>query len=56
MRWRHYAIAALVLVVAAAGTAYAFRKQLILYFVANVARDATVVKPHQVITWQAGWR
>jgi arylsulfatase A-like enzyme len=54
MRWRHYAIAALVLVVAAAGTAYAFRKQLILYFVANVARDATVVKPHQEITWQAG--
>lgn len=54
MRWKHYAIAALVLVVAAAGTAYAFRKQLILYFVANVARDATVVKPHQEITWQAG--
>jgi uncharacterized sulfatase len=54
MRWKHYAIAALVLVVAVAGTAYAFRKQLILYFVANVARDATVVKPHQEITWQAG--
>jgi uncharacterized sulfatase len=54
MRWKHYAIAALVLVVAVAGTAYAFRKQLILYFVANVARDAIVVKPHQEITWQAG--
>jgi uncharacterized sulfatase len=54
MRWKHYAIAALVLVVAVAGTAYAFRKQLILYFVANVARDATVVKPHQEITWQVG--
>ena len=54
MRWKHYAIAALVLVVAVAGTAYAFRKQLILYFVANVARNATVVKPHQEITWQAG--
>lgn len=54
MRWKQYAIAALVLVVAVAGTAYAFRKQLILYFVANVARDATVVKPNREITWQAG--
>lgn len=54
MRWKHYAIAALVLVVAAAGTAYAFRKQLILYYVATMARDATVVEPHREITWQAG--
>ena len=54
MRWRQYAIGALAVVLALAGTAYAFRKQVILYLVATVARDASKVGPHQQIVWARG--
>jgi uncharacterized sulfatase len=54
MNWKRYLAIALGLVVLAGLTGYAFRKQIILYMVATVARDATVVKPHRAITWQQG--
>jgi hypothetical protein len=54
MRWRKYAIGALVVVVAAAGTAWALRKQVILYLVATVARNASKVEPHREIVWARG--
>jgi arylsulfatase A-like enzyme len=54
MRWRKIALGVLVVVVAVGGLAYAFRKPLILYFVATVARDATVVAPNREIVWERG--
>jgi uncharacterized sulfatase len=54
MRWRKYAIGALVALLALGGTAFALRKQLILYFVATVARDATKVAPNREIVWDQG--
>ncbi len=54
MRWRRFAIGALVVVLALAGTAYAFRKQVILYLIANIARNATEVAPNQGIVWAQG--
>ncbi|MEX2206047.1 MAG: sulfatase-like hydrolase/transferase [Myxococcota bacterium] len=51
---RRFAIGALVVVVALAGTAYAFRKPVILYLIANVARNASVVAPNQEIVWASG--
>ena len=54
MRWRKYAIGALVVVLALAGTVFAFRKQAILYLVATVARNATKVAPNREIVWERG--
>jgi len=54
MRWRKYAIGALVVVLALAGTGFAFRKQAILYLVATVARNATKVAPNREIVWERG--
>ena len=54
MRWRKYAIGAVVVVLALAGTAFALRKQVILYLVATVARNATKVGPNQAIVWARG--
>ena len=54
MPWRKIAIGSLVALVALGGTAFAFRKQLILYFVATVARNATKVAPNHEITWEQG--
>ncbi len=54
MRWRKYAIGALVLFLAVAATAWAFRKQVLLYLVATVARDSTRVAPNRAIVWDRG--
>jgi uncharacterized sulfatase len=54
MRWKRYLGVALAIVLVAGVTAYAFRKQVILYLVANVARDGTVVQPYREISWQSG--
>ncbi len=54
MSWRRIAVGAFVVVLALAGTAYALRKQIILYLVATVARDANEVGPNQEIVWQRG--
>jgi uncharacterized sulfatase len=54
MPWRKFAIGSLVVLVALGGTAFALRKQLILYFVATVARNATKVAPYHEITWDQG--
>ncbi len=54
MRWRKYAIGSLLVVLALAGTAYAFRKQVILYLIATVARNASVVGPNQEVVWARG--
>ena len=48
------ASAAVVVLVTVAGTAYAFRKDLILYAVATRARDATPVAPNREVVWEKG--
>ncbi|MBX3489511.1 sulfatase-like hydrolase/transferase [Parvibaculum sp.] len=53
-KWQAYALAGVVALTAVAGTAFAFRKDLILYFVATRARDATVVLANRDIPWQQG--
>ncbi|MBX3492617.1 MAG: sulfatase-like hydrolase/transferase [Parvibaculum sp.] len=53
-KWQAFALAGIVALTAVAGTAFAFRKDLILYFVATRARDATVVLPNRDIPWQQG--
>lgn len=53
-KWQAYALAGVVALTAIAGTAFAFRKDLILYFVATRARDATVVLANRDIPWQQG--
>ena len=42
-KWQAWALAGVVALTALAGTAFLFRKELILYYVATRARDATVV-------------
>ncbi len=37
-----------------AAVAYSYRRELILYYVATAARDATPVAPHRKIVWQPG--
>ncbi|MFM9972911.1 MAG: sulfatase-like hydrolase/transferase [Burkholderiales bacterium] len=54
MRWKSILIIALVIFASVAGTAYLFRKQLILYYVATMARDAKIVAPNREIAWQQG--
>ena len=54
MRFRNFAIGALIVLLAAGATAFALRKQLILYYVATVARNATKVAPNREIVWQRG--
>ena len=54
MNWKRYLAVALIAILLAGITGYVFRKQIILYMVATVARDATVVEPHRAITWQKG--
>ncbi|MBX3495435.1 MAG: sulfatase-like hydrolase/transferase [Parvibaculum sp.] len=53
-KWQAFALAGVVALTAVAGTAFAFRKDLILYFVATRARDATVVLANRDIPWQQG--
>ncbi len=53
-KWQALALAGVVALTAVAGTAFVFRKDLILYFVATRARDATVVLPNRDIPWQQG--
>lgn len=53
-KWQIYSLAAVVVLVALAGTAYSFRKDLVLYAVATRARDATPVAPHRDIVWNQG--
>ena len=54
MNWKRYLAVALIAILLVGITGYVFRKQIILYMVATVARDATVIKPHREITWQQG--
>ena len=54
MGWKKYALIALVSVVGLAGTAYLFRKQLILYFVVTMVRDAVKIEPNREIVWDEG--
>jgi hypothetical protein len=54
MSWRRIAIGALVVLVILAGTGYVFRKSLILYFLATVARDMTPVAANREIVWNKG--
>ena len=53
-KWQIWSLGALVLLMALAGTAYTFRKDLILYMVATRARDATPVAPNREIVWEKG--
>ena len=53
-KWQIWSLGALVLLLALAGTAYTFRKDLILYMVATRARDATPVAPNREIVWEKG--
>src|SRR5690606_9641831 len=53
-KWQIYSLAAVVILAALAGTAYSFRKDIILYAVATRARDATYVAPNRDIVWQQG--
>ncbi len=54
MNWKRYLAVALIAILLVGITGYVFRKQIILYMVATVARDATVVEPNRAITWQKG--
>lgn len=53
-KWQAYALAGVVAVTTVAATAFVFRKDLILYFVATRQRDATVVLANRDIPWQQG--
>ncbi len=53
-KWQIYSLAAVVILAALAGTAYSFRKDIILYTVATRARDATQVAPNRDIVWNQG--
>src|SRR5690606_1483410 len=53
-KWQIYSLVAVVILAALAGTAYSFRKDIILYAVATRARDATYVAPNRDIVWQQG--
>ena len=53
-KWQAYALAGVIVLVAIAGAAYAFRKDMVLYFVATRARDATIIEPHREIVWDQG--
>ncbi|MBO6633232.1 sulfatase [Parvibaculum sp.] len=53
-KWQIWSLAAVVALVTVAGTAYAFRKELILYAVAIRARDATPVAPNREVVWEKG--
>lgn len=53
-KWQIYSLAAVVILAALAGTAYSFRKDIILYTVATRARDATQVAPNRDIAWNQG--
>ncbi|MEP0708838.1 MAG: sulfatase [Parvibaculum sp.] len=53
-KWQIWSLAAVLVVVTVAGTAYAFRKDLILYAVATRARDATPVAPNREVVWEKG--
>ncbi|WP_421862085.1 sulfatase [Parvibaculum sp.] len=53
-KWQIYSLAAAVIVAGLAGTAYAFRKDIVLYAVATRARDATNVAPNREIIWEKG--
>ena len=53
-KWQAAALAGVVALTALAGTAFLFRKELILYYVATRARDATVVLANRDIPWQQG--
>lgn len=54
MGWRSYVLIGLALVIGLGGLAYLYRRELILYYVATMARDATKVAPHMPIVWQKG--
>ncbi|MEQ8379204.1 sulfatase [Parvibaculum sp.] len=53
-KWQIWSLAAVLVLVTVAGTAYAFRKDLILYAVATRARDATPVAPNREVVWEKG--
>lgn len=53
-KWQIYSLVAVVILAALAGTAYSFRKDIILYTVATRARDATQVAPNRDIVWNQG--
>ena len=53
-KWQIWSLAAVMVLVTVAGTAYAFRKDLILYAVATRARDATPVAPNREVVWEKG--
>lgn len=53
-KWQIWSLAAVLVVVTVAGTAYAFHKDLILYAVATRARDATPVAPNREVVWEKG--
>lgn len=53
-RFRRIASWSAVVLVALAGTAFLFRKSLILFFVATIARDMTPVEPNREVVWDQG--
>ena len=54
MAWRRRIAVVLIAITVLAGGAYMLRRELILFFVAKVARNATPVAPHRQILWQRG--
>lgn len=54
MGWRGYALVALAVFATLGGLAYLYRRELILYYVGTMARDATKVAPNQPIMWKQG--
>ena len=52
MGWKRYALIALVVVLGLAGTAYLYRKPLILYFVAT--RGLEPIAPNREVVWEKG--
>lgn len=53
-KWQAWSLAVVVVLASVAGTAYVFRKDIVLYAVATRARDATKVAPNREITWEKG--
>ena len=52
MNWKRIGLGALVAVAALGGTAYVFRKPIILYFVAT--RGLEAIAPHREVVWEKG--
>jgi uncharacterized sulfatase len=54
MRWWRIALGSLVALAAAGAAAYAYRRELVLYYVATLAREGRRVAPHREIVFERG--